>query len=407
MSSFLSAEGRPIQWIHDRCNGRERVMNPNSKPCCCFMFPNGFLKLAPGLLESNPFMECFGRIGFLRADWFQLRKCIFGLAMIMSTIGWCSVVLTDLAISQNYDILSHFHFSKGEVSYSFISDTNFSQFVEGNTTIYVGLRAVAWQRTVLNMTLDDILEAILSFPNITSDDDDGGGDNTINNVADDELLEWLFAQFPKYTTTQTTVTGFDEFCDGDSRVWFVEPDQCNACEVASSKMIRSILLATIFYFFTFKNDWLRFWVNYDVNCQKFMSVFVACITVGLALNTFFRYRNDCFQSFREGDQCFTINGTTTNCSVFQVEDDSLLDDAIFSSVSESYIDWDAGPCYILLGGAVFIRLFSMLCNLSVPTPPITRDCQLQWEYERIAQEQDSKTPPDLVPPRKEEYFAPW
>ena len=48
MASFINAEGRPIQWIYDRCNGHERVMDPDSKPCCCLMFPNGFLKLAPG-----------------------------------------------------------------------------------------------------------------------------------------------------------------------------------------------------------------------------------------------------------------------------------------------------------------------------------------------------------------------
>ena len=48
LTSFVKADGRPVQWIYDRCNGHERVMDPNSKPCCCLMFPNGFLKLAPG-----------------------------------------------------------------------------------------------------------------------------------------------------------------------------------------------------------------------------------------------------------------------------------------------------------------------------------------------------------------------
>ena len=166
-------------------------------------------------------------------------------------------------------------------------------------------------------------------------------------------------------------------------------------------------MATTFYFFTFKNDWLRFWVNYDVNCQKFMSVFVACITVGLALNTFFRYRNECFNSFREGENCFYGNGTTVDCPrVYTAEEGTELTDEDFADIrviSWSKIDWDAGPCYILLGCAVFIRLFSMICNLSVPTPPITRDRQMQWEYERIAHEEDKKTP-NL---KASEYFVPW
>ena len=98
-----------------------------------------------------------------------------------------------------------------------------------------------------------------------------------------------------------------------------------------------------------------------------------------------------------------------DCTIYDtIADDDTVpltpeEEELLASVSTANLDWDAGPCYILLGGAVFIRLFSMLCNLTVPTPPITRNREMQWEYERIAQEQDAKEP-NL---RKSEYFAPW
>lgn len=49
VTAFVNAEGKPIQWLLDRCNGHERLMNPNQRPCCFLLYPNGFLKLCPGM----------------------------------------------------------------------------------------------------------------------------------------------------------------------------------------------------------------------------------------------------------------------------------------------------------------------------------------------------------------------
>ena len=174
-----------------------------------------------GLLESNPFMECFGRIGFIHPEWFQVRKVIFLVAMLMSTIGWSCILLTDLSISKDFKVLQHFHFSKGDVKYGFVESENgnLSGLVEGSTRLYVGLSAVAWEQTVINVTFEDIDAIVNANPGIT----------------EEEFRRDFVDQFK---TKNQFVTGFDEFCDGDSRVWFVEEDQCDKCEEASTKMIR-------------------------------------------------------------------------------------------------------------------------------------------------------------------------
>lgn len=44
----VDAPGKPRQWLYDRCDGNERVMNPNSRPCApCFNAPLP-LKWFPG-----------------------------------------------------------------------------------------------------------------------------------------------------------------------------------------------------------------------------------------------------------------------------------------------------------------------------------------------------------------------
>ena len=47
------APDKPRQWIYDRCNGKEQVMDPNHRPCCFLLYPNGLLKLLPGMFASS------------------------------------------------------------------------------------------------------------------------------------------------------------------------------------------------------------------------------------------------------------------------------------------------------------------------------------------------------------------
>jgi hypothetical protein len=348
----VQAEEKPRQWLYDRCNGEERVMDPDTKPCCCLLYPNALLKLWPGLLESNRFMESIGRIGIFSYDNKRARKIIFGIVMVTSTCGWICIVLSCLALSKDFSIIKAFEYNYGEADYYLGPDQQVPTDVRF-TNIHVGLSAVAWNR-LESYTVED---------------------------GRPEEAQGL----------QDVVTGFDEFCDGDQGVFFVDPAQCDACEQASTQMITTLLMSTVFFFFTFKNDVLRFFLNYDVNCQKFMSVFVAVVTIGLALSTFFVYRRQCFSSFLEGTYCFLADGTYIDCEDWLINknsDAAPADDILAQITVNADLVWWPGVGFILLGVGIFARVFSVICNLLIPTPPITRDADLQWEYERIVNDDD-------------------
>jgi len=394
LNSVRKAEGKPIKWLLDRCNGRERIMNPHSKPCCSLLYPNGFLKLFPGLMEVNCFMESFGKIGFIHDHHVKLRRLMFFFAMCLSSCGWIFILCTDMAMSKHYDVLRRFHLSKGKVDLAYVrSDGGADRVIVGTNDIYVGVTSVAWRREWVDISREDIATL---FDTLSPED--------------------FATQLVNYTKSEEKVNSMSDFCDGESRIFFVEKNQCNDCNDASEKMVISLTMATIFFFFTFKNDWLRFWPNYDVNCQKFMSVCVGAITALLLLRTFIIYRNTCFNSFWDGNYCYDSAGIRVGCPIIyldvndprrtnatQEELDASLQ--LGRTVTSANLSWDAGPAYILLGLAVFIRIYSVITNFIVPTPPITRDRNMQWEYERFAKRQDDMR--NSQSPAEREYFTVW
>jgi hypothetical protein len=118
-----------------------------------------------------------------------------------------------------------------------------------------------------------------------------------------------------------------------------------------------------------------FFTSDDVNCQKVFGGFFAVFSAVLGVRTFFLFRNQCHESFREGWFCF-------DSELNEVECDNPGDN-FFGSV---YFHWQAGSGLVALGIATFAKVLDLLCNIAVPTPTITRNREEQWEYERIAQQ---------------------
>lgn len=294
-------------------------------------------------MESNRFMEWLGRVGIFSPENIKARKVLLGASMLTSTGGWLCMLFACLALTRNnFDLLTVSQFSNAVVDFQALNREDAENLGIGATDIYVGLRSVAWTRYNVSWIQDDT----------------------------DDLI---------YTVDSQITTPFEDFCTGDSGVYFVEPSQCDDCEKVSAKLVTNLLMSTIFYFFTFKNDWCRFHVNYDVNCQKFSSSCIAIITIALALNAFFKYNSECFESFLDGDYCYKNDGSIFRCNP---DNDDIYNDPTITGIA--FIDWKPGAGVITLGIGVFARVFSFLCNLAIPTPTITRNLEEQWEYERIA-----------------------
>lgn len=145
-------------------------------------------------------------------------------------------------------------------------------------------------------------------------------------------------------------------------------------------MITSCLMGTIFYFFSFTTDVLRMWPNYDVNCQKVFGGFIALITACLGMRTFWLFRARCFRSFLKGWFCFDVDGVLIDgCN------DGNFN--TFDGVETiTYFEFDSGIGYVLLGVSTFLKVINLVCHLIIPTPSITRNKELQWEYELKATE---------------------
>lgn len=338
MEEEKKSNEKPRQWLIDRCDGDEKVMNPNSRPCCAIFYAPLVLKWFPGILEQNRVMECLGRTGVTSNV--RARKWIMILALLSTIVGWGFLIYSDFAISTQYDFIEAAAFNYGSNTIQFANTSGAD--IRNSTRISLGLRAAA----ISNFTFDE-------------------NDQDYSQREEDRR-----------------VIGFDEFCTEQAttdQIIFVNPEQCNACQDASHAMVTSILMSTVTYFFTFTTDVLRIWPNYDVNCQKVFGAFFAIFSAVMGLRTFFLFRNQCYASFNTGWTCLNEDMEQIDCG------DDFDNPELFI---KSYMQWQRGPGLLGLGVATFAKLLDLVCNFLIPTPSITRDRNEQWEYEKLATAQE-------------------
>ena len=309
-------------------------------------------------MEQNVVMETLGKCGVVPANSKSWRRILMSIALFSTLTGWAALVISDLAMSKNPQLLERYSYRFGETTL-FHRDSNF--LVGETMDISLGLRAVAWHR--FNFSL----------PIVTKD-------NVTIDVEDDAFSPGQ----------NVTVTGFEDFCNSDKGVFFVDPAHCGKCEESSKIMVASSAMATILYLFSFTTDVLRMFPNYDINCQKVFACVLAIVAATLGMRTFFLFRGDCFRSFLQGEHCFDSTGAIIPGCSYDTSGD--YGDA---QVVANFV-WTAGFAYFFLGFSAFLKVLNLVCHLLIPTPSITRNKEEQWEYEQKAttqllQEQGAKT----------------
>lgn len=235
------------QWLYDRCNGQSRY-KAHGRPPCPICYVPVFVKWFPDLIEQNPMLEYFGRIGCIDPESPSKRRVIFKFALLSNLIGMILTFFACFSISTNYTLLRGAAFTKGTAQV-FTHGQSF-----GEVTFNNGLRAVA-------MSSDPIL-----------------GD---------------------------VVLTFNEFCDRplEYEGWdrFLPFDRCNSCRKASTRLISSCIMSLVFYLPSITTDFLRMYPNYDVNCQKFFGAMVGFISTITSLYTWFGYQRECAEGFYHGE----------------------------------------------------------------------------------------------------------
>mmetsp|Transcript_31548 Transcript_31548/g.94405 ORF Transcript_31548/g.94405 Transcript_31548/m.94405 type:complete len:268 (-) Transcript_31548:268-1071(-) len=259
------------------------------------------------------------------------------IGFVTQFAGMLLTAVSCFAISTNYEILSSLGFTRG-----IIMATNFTSPIE----ISIGLRAVA-----------------------------------INN--------------PNPGRVGAVVVSFDEFCtltpksayhkenmqfDGKKLSDYLNPEHCGECAAVSGSMVVSLFLSVITYLPTLFTDILRMYPNYDANCQKAFGFIFAFFSLGMAINTWFKYRNNCVNSFYDGLVPQDAQGL--------VLAKAYADEA----VSWYDFDWTEGPGLICLLVATYLKIIDIVCHFLLPTPSITRDHREQAEYEKLAQKEETTEP---------------
>jgi len=326
-SVLVTTHRMPRQWLRDRVYGKSRI-DPDEKPPfrLCTVPPP--VIWCPDILEQNLCCERCGRMGCIGEQHRFARRALMWTALVSNIVGLTFMFLSALAISDDFDILWNFSFTR--VFLNVIkSPVGFNE-----PAMYkVGLRAIAWQSYRFDRS------GIMRFRDLC--------DAVDGSLADlDVVGAFLYAQERE--------ASFD----------------CDACEKTSRRIIPSLFLSMLSYIPNFTTDVLRMWTNYDVNCQKFLATTFSWVSLSTAIYTWVNYRNKCFDSLNTDPFAFDEN--------YEPVDDIDSPDAYV--VVE--FDWEAGFAQICLAAAALLKIVDIACNFLIQTPTITRDFVEQEEYER-------------------------
>lgn len=306
-------------------------------------------------LEQSVFMETLGTCGIGSANHGRIwRRVLMSVALFSTVLGGTTLLVSDLAMSQDPRRLERYALQFGEAT---VFHRRPGFLVATTVDISLGLRAVGWNRFNISM------------PRMTRDEED----QNENLAVDDSVM-----LFDTYGKPPTIVTDFEDLCNGDSEVFFVDPTQCSKCEESSKAMVGLQVLATILYGFSCIADMLRLFPTYDVNLVKLFAGLIALFTAVLGMTTFFRFRSYCLQSFLHGEYCFdSAWDVIPGCSYETYGD--FRDAHVFVNFV-----WSTGSAYVFLGLSAFLRFVNLACHLLLATPRVTPNKEKHRKKEQIA-----------------------
>jgi hypothetical protein len=221
---YVTPTGRmPRQWLFDRCDGTSKY-NPESRPPSIICWVPFVIKLCPDILEQNCICESVGRRGCIDPENTVRRRRLFLSAFIINVIGLLLLVVTSLSIAVNhFELVWRAGFTSAWLTNDEDPET------KSVATWFIGLRAVAYDNRLLNVT------ELFTFA---------------------ELCEFQ----KEYYANITLLVDANE-----------EEFSCSNCEDISRKIVPTLFLSMLSYIPNFTTDILRMYSNYDVNCQKFLA----------------------------------------------------------------------------------------------------------------------------------------
>jgi len=328
----------PRQWLFDRCDGKSKI-DPERRPPSRVCYAPPFIKLMPDILEQNCFCESFGRIGFrlFKAKNEKARRRLLTICFCTNVVGLLFLILSTLAISQDvFGLVWNFSFTS--VWMEILSSPTVA--LDTPTFFGVGLKAAAYKALIEN---EEVLVPFSQFCSISEPDP----------ASQQGIVSRQEAQVRVYVDTLSASTP-----EGD----------CSSCERMSSRIVPSLFLAMLGYIPNFTGNILRMYSNYDVNCAKCNASVMSWITLGSAIYTWVNYHLNCFS---------------------YIDHEPIALDSNWAKVTDPTIEpylvvvfhYRPGTGEILLALATLLKVVDIICNCMMPTPSITRNHELQVEYE--------------------------
>jgi hypothetical protein len=285
-------------------------------------------------LEENCVCSGLGRIGLAAPQDQWSRVAFLKYATIMNLIGFFLTCYAALAFTEDFSLLRLVSYSTAELTTDTTTTTNTTISFE-TVQLYLGLRAVA-----------------LDNPNHI-----------------------------QFGGNEQVVVSFDQFCDltdlGLEK--YMDPADCDQCNDVSMQLFIAIVVALVAYIPTLFIDTLRMYENYDVNCQKVLATLISACTLAGCILTYIQYTEVCLESFYEGAVSYARDGKV-------VDSAGSFEETVAIVIN---FDWRYGNGMICLFAGFGCKVIDLLCNCFIPTPMITRDRNLQEEYEKLVEDESS------------------
>jgi multidrug transporter EmrE-like cation transporter len=345
------------QWLIDRTLGTSQVSeNDNNDddearragddgrpplPCC---WVPACVGRCPRVLEQNCFCECMGSIGFKKAlgENRVRRRRIMMVSAIFNAVGFVLTLLSCLAMSTNYGVLTAFSFTNGRIQDSVVGTTSNNN---ANATTNENNNSLEFRP--INMALG------------------------LRAVATENMRSF------RYNETGQDVYTFDEFCDFPQQAIasaYFPTDKCKSCRDVSSTLMISLGISLLAYIPSMSTSFSRMYYNYDVNCRKTLAIFTTALSFCLALKTIIGYKNNCYSAFYD----VQIPLDLQDREVVAQQDASNSTQEGVVTVS---MEWNGGVGLLCLVVAMVLKILELTLHLILPSPSIARSRHEQAAYE--------------------------
>jgi len=330
LSSFdghlATEEPLPSKYLYDRCAGRSVQGVFKARPRCFMCIPPMLVYSKRSIFEQNRFCHRIGACGIKSFQENESKRTrYFRIGIFVNLICFALTVFSCLSISQDFDIIRLAPFSHGELTMK----ANDEYLYDGEIYVDIGLTAAA-----------------VGYDGNSGENDDGA----YSYIPEDHVL--LFSQFCE------KMQGLQNYLNQTS---------CSSCQDISEGLVSATITSAITVIPTIATDVLRMYVNYDVNCQKFMGCVVATISFLSSLFTLLAYRQYCFLGF--------YNGPVTLYTQDENGDDMEV---------EANFAWWGGAGLRALLAATCLKTVDIALNAIIPTPRMVRSVKLQKAYEKVS-----------------------